>query len=107
MHQLDAAALLVGDTMKNAGLLLLGVGLGVYLLRRVSPPPLQDAARSAGSAIIHGAGDVAAGAIESVGEAVGIPRTNVDQCSADIAAGRTWDASFSCPASRFLRYLVN
>lgn len=42
------------------------------------------------------------GAIEGIGLAVGIPRTNMTKCEQDKAAGRWWDASFSCPAGDFL-----
>jgi hypothetical protein len=48
------------------------------------------------------AGAATAGTIEGIGLAVGIPRTNMTQCEADRAAGRWWDASFSCPAGDFL-----
>ena len=42
------------------------------------------------------------GAVEGIGLAVGIPRTDVSKCAQDKAAGRWWDASFSCPAGDFL-----
>lgn len=67
----------------------------------------ESLSTAAGRAVAGVAGDVAAGAVKGVGEAVGIPDTNADQCSADIAAGRTWDASFSCPAKRFLGSVFN
>ena len=40
--------------------------------------------------------------VQGMGELVGVPDTNTDQCEKDLAAGRHWDASFSCPASRYL-----
>jgi hypothetical protein len=49
-------------------------------------------------------GVVSAG-VYGIGDAVGIPRTNDDACSKALAEGRTWDASFACPASRFLASL--
>jgi len=52
------------------------------------------------------AGHAATGAVVGVGEALGIPATNVNQCAADRAAGRTWEASFSCDAATFARYLA-
>lgn len=60
--------------------------------------------------------DIATGTIELVdsvvsetviagGEVVGIPRTNQTECEKAKAEGRTWDASFACPAGDFLKYL--
>lgn len=59
-------------------------------------------ASQAGAAVVGAVADVGAGAVIGVGEVVGIPRTNQSQCEKDLAAGRMWDASFSCPAGRFL-----
>ncbi|WP_137860556.1 hypothetical protein [Variovorax sp. 3P27G3] len=42
------------------------------------------------------------GAVEGIGLAVGIPRTDLSKCAQDKAAGRWWEASFSCPAGEFL-----
>ena len=65
--------------------------------------------RQAGAAIASGAIDLADGVISetvnTVGEAVGIPRTNQTECERAKAEGRTWDASFACPAGDFIRYL--
>ena len=65
-------------------------------------------AASAGASAGRAAADVASGAavgvVTGIGGAFGVPETNADKCSQDIAAGRTWDASFSCPAGRFVRY---
>ena len=44
-------------------------------------------------------------AVLSVGDAVGIPRTNETECQRAIREGRTWDASFACPAGTFLKSL--
>jgi hypothetical protein len=55
------------------------------------------------SGVVKAVGGIATGAVKGVAETVGIPDTNQDQCSKDLAAGRMWDASFSCPASRFVK----
>lgn len=47
------------------------------------------------------------GAVTGAGGLVGVPATNVTQCDKDLAAGRTWDASFSCPAKRWLGSLFD
>lgn len=57
--------------------------------------------------IVRSAGEAAGGVIVGAGEAVGIPATNQSQCERDMTAGKTWDASFSCPAGTFLRYLFS
>lgn len=41
-----------------------------------------------------------------VGDILGIPRTNATECERAMAEGRTWDASFACPAGDFLAYLT-
>lgn len=56
----------------------------------------------AASGAVQAVGDAGAGAVIGAGQLVGIPATNADQCGLDLAAGRYWDASFSCPAGRFL-----
>ena len=55
-----------------------------------------------GAAAVDLAGGVVAGASMSIGDAMGIPRTNMTECEKAIAEGRTWDASFACPAGDFL-----
>lgn len=47
-------------------------------------------------------GDVVSGTVISGSELIGIPRTNETECEAAIREGRTWDASFACPAGRFI-----
>jgi hypothetical protein len=44
----------------------------------------------------------AGNAIQAVGEVVGIPRTNETECEKALREGRTWDASFACPAGTWL-----
>lgn len=63
---------------------------------------LRNNAQAIGSGAVGAAVDVGVGVVEGIGQAVGIPRTSQSQCDADLAAGRTWDASFSCPASRWV-----
>ena len=54
---------------------------------------------------VSAAGNVAAGAVVGAGEVVGIPDTNQTQCDKDLAAGDHWAASFSCPATTFIKSL--
>jgi len=63
---------------------------------------LHGGAQKAAAAVAAVPGELAAGAVQGVGDSIGIPRTDQTQCDADLAAGRMWSASFSCPASRFI-----
>jgi hypothetical protein len=58
------------------------------------------------SVAANAVGDAGVGAVKGIGSILGVPDTNMTQCQKDMAAGRTWDASFSCDASTFLSYLV-
>ena len=40
--------------------------------------------------------------VQDAGEILGIPRTNETECQKAIREGRTWDASFACPAGTWL-----
>lgn len=87
----------------GALLLLCGAGYAVYLFTR------PGAARSVGGALVGSAVNVVAGGVEKIveaplviGDAVGLPRTNMSKCEKALADGRLWDASFDCPAGTFL-----
>lgn len=68
-------------------------------------------AREAGAAIGNAAVDLVdgalGGAVVRIGETIGIPATNESECERAIREGRTWDASFACPAKRFVEYVVS
>jgi len=79
----------------------------LYVLKRSLPSlsdlvPSADTTRAAVANVGGYAGQAAAGAVEGVGLAIGIPRTDQTQCERDKAAGNWWAASFSCPAGDFL-----
>ena len=59
-----------------------------------------------GAAVGSGVVNAGAGVVLGVGDAVGLPRTDMDACQRAMAEGRTWDASFVCPAPVFLEYLT-
>lgn len=76
-----------------------GVFLGLYLLNKVQQPgAMLDAGAAVGSAVV----DAGAGVVLGIGDAVGIPRTNVSQGQAELAAGDYWNASFHLPAGEFI-----
>ena len=66
-------------------------------------------ARAAAGAAVEGvkavastAGDVVAGTVQGVGDAVGVPRTDATRCDQAIALDDFWRASFDCPALDFM-----
>ncbi len=65
--------------------------------------------RAAGESIGRAAGDFAtgvlSGAVVGIGDGLGVPRTDLTECELAKAEGRTWDASFACPAADFLKWL--
>lgn len=64
-----------------------------------------DIGELAGAAVVAAAGGAVAGVATGIGDAVGLPRTNMTECEKAIKEGRTWDASFACPAGDFLSYM--
>lgn len=93
--------------MKLSSIALVGAAaaaalVGLYVWRKGG---IQAAAAGIASGAVGAAGDVASGAVLGVGDAVGIPRTDMTECERAMAEGRTWDASFACPAKTFLDYV--
>jgi len=64
---------------------------------------VADTARAAAGVVDVGI----AAPVYLLGDAVGIPRTSESECDRARREGRTWDASFACPAGDFLRYIVS
>lgn len=98
--------------MKKSHLIAAGVvaavGLVVVLKMRSQTGNIAaDLGYSVGSAAFNAADGLLSGVVLSAGDAIGIPRTNKTQCELDKAAGRSWDASFSCPAKDFISYMWN
>jgi hypothetical protein len=85
---------------KYAGPVLLigGAVLVLWFVRRGVAGVAQDVAQAG----INAATGLATGAVVGVGQVVGIPETNADACQLALDEGRYWDASFACPASKFV-----
>lgn len=81
-----------------AGLALVAVAGVWYLSRR----GMAGTGQGIGASAVQFVDGVASGAVQGLGQLVGIPATNPTKCQADQAAGRWWDASFSCPAGTFI-----
>lgn len=82
---------------------LVGGGLVAGLLAYVA----LFGARGLGGAAVTVVDGAIQGGVEALGSVVGVPVTNQAQCEKDRAAGRTWDASFSCPAKDFLKHVFS
>lgn len=87
------------------GVLAAAAALAVVVLVK-KKGAVVDAATQAGSAlgeaIGNAAGAAAGGVVVGIGDQLGVPRTNMTECDKALAEGRTWDASFACPAGKFL-----
>ncbi|MBZ0105524.1 MAG: hypothetical protein K8H84_07815 [Sulfuricella denitrificans] len=92
--------------MNERTLIMAALGISAGLLAWVYVKGTQGAARDLASGAVGAVNGVFVGGIEGVGQVFGIEPTNQTQCEKDKAAGKTWDASFSCPAGDFIKYLV-
>ena len=77
-------------------------GVAALALWRLSGRTFADLGQTAGSAAVDAAGGVVAGVAFGVGDAIGLPRADESECDRALREGRLWDASFKCPAGRFL-----
>lgn len=85
-------------------LAILGVSaFATYFLYALATKGFKGVASAVAEGTVRAAGDVAAGAVIGAGKAVGIPETDMQACRDAIASGRTWDASFACPADVFIK----
>lgn len=71
------------------------------------PGNAQALGVATGGAAVDMATGLLTGTVQGVGGAVGVPATSLSECERAKADGRTWDASFACPAGDFLSYWWN
>lgn len=92
---------MIDRLLSDTRLVLVGaaVAAGAVLAVMIRP---RNVAEYAGSMVVGLAEGTATGVVVGIGSAVGVPLTDRDKCAEDLAAGRTWDASFSCPAKQFI-----
>jgi len=86
----------------EAGALVVGVavlGVAYYVWRKGG---VGNAVAEAAAGAVGAASDAAGGLVQGVSSSFGVPRTNQTECERAIAEGRTWDASFACPAGTFI-----
>lgn len=76
-------------------------GVGIVLVLIVA----WYAKEKVGAVLAHPvkeAGEYLGDQVLDAGDLLGIPRTNETACEKALREGRTWDASFACPAGTFL-----
>lgn len=86
--------------------LIVGGALGCALLY-VALNGAKKTGENIGGAAVNLADGVLSGAVQAVGDRVGVPRTDAERCAAAKDAGDTWAASFACPASDFVSFWWN
>jgi hypothetical protein len=75
-------------------------GVAFFYMKRDGAAPLaQQIGEAAAGAVV----DAGKGVVFGIGDAIGVPRTNETECEKAIREGRTWDASFACPAGTFIK----
>jgi hypothetical protein len=104
--------------LKDETVVVLGIALAVLAMAYYAKKKVGDAAAAVGDEVVKlwdAAGDATVKAGDTViakpaiaiGDVIGVPRTNETECEKAKREGRTWDASFACPASDFLSYVFN
>jgi hypothetical protein len=80
---------------------------GLAFLLWVSAKGTKDAGQQIGGAAVNLVDGIVSGGVIGAGELIGVPAPNLTECERAKLEGRTWDASFACPAKDFLSYLWN
>lgn len=84
---------------------MLAAALAWRVTQSASGATAQSIGQSVGSAAVDALGGVVTGAVVGTGALFGVPETSMNECDRARAEGRTWDASFACPAGDFLKYV--
>jgi hypothetical protein len=86
----------------EAGLAIVGV-IGLFLIVNNIKRVVAGAVVGAADVIV----DAGTGAVIGIGDIIGVPHTDENECEAAMREGRSWDASFACPAGTFLNYTLH
>jgi hypothetical protein len=81
---------------------LAALAAAAYAAYFVATKGVKAAAAAATGVVV----DAASGVVIGAGKAVGIPETDDSECAKALREGRTWDASFACPAGTFLKHVT-
>lgn len=80
---------------------------GLAFVLWVSMKGSKDAGQAIGTGTVNLVDGVVSGTVIGATGLFGVPATNLTECERAKLEGRTWDASFACPAKDFLSYLWN
>lgn len=83
----------------------IAAGVAAIALWRAAGGTAAQAGSAIGGAAVDAAGGAVSGVAIGIGDAIGVPRTDETECARAIREGRTWDASFACPAGDWIRYV--
>jgi hypothetical protein len=84
---------------------LAAAGAVALALLYVAKSGAKEAGQAVGGAAVNLVDGIVSGGVIGAGELIGLPPTNLSECERAKLEGRTWDASFACPAKDFLTYL--
>ena len=84
---------------------LAAAGAVALALLYVAKTGAKEAGQAVGTATVNLVDGVVSGTVVGAGELFGLPATNLSECERAKLEGRTWDASFACPAKDFITYL--
>ncbi len=93
--------------MKLSTPYLIAGGAVAAALLWASSKGAKETGAAIGTAAVDLTNGIITGAVVGAGQVVGVPPTNQTKCERAKAEGRTWDASFDCPAGDFLKYVFN
>lgn len=86
---------------------LIGGGIVAAALLWATSQGARNAGAAIGGVAVDMVDGVFTGAVVGVGSVFGVPVTTMNECERAKAEGRSWDASFACPAKDFLNYVFN
>lgn len=84
-------------------LMIGGAVAGVALIYFVG---VRGLASGAGRAVVHAVGGAAEGAVYGASDIIGLENPDLTKCEKAKLNGDTWQASFSCSAGNFLKYVL-
>ncbi len=82
-------------------------GVAALALLWIATKGGKEAGQAIGTGAVNLVDGVVSGTVIGTTGLFGLPATNLTECERAKLEGRTWDASFACPAKDFLSYLWN
>lgn len=98
-----------GDRVLNDKTILIGAGIaaGAVVALVVAKGGIKQAGAAVGAAAVDAVDGVIGGAVQGAGSIAGVPLTDAEKCRVAMSSGNYMDASLFCPASTFLKFVVN